>query len=168
MMCQNCKAREAKVHLTHIVNNKKIEMHFCDQCAKEKGQLGLKLSVNINDFLSSIVGASENMTYVNSKPQKVICENCGMDFQEFKHTGKMGCSKCYEVFDENLNKLLKRIHGNVRHHGKIPEKVSNCIKTSMEVESLKEELSKCIKNEEYEKAAELRDKIKIIESESRC
>ncbi len=37
MLCQKCKIRPASVHITKIVNGKKVERHLCAQCAAEEG-----------------------------------------------------------------------------------------------------------------------------------
>ena len=37
MLCQKCKTRAATVHITKIVNGKKVERHLCAQCAAEEG-----------------------------------------------------------------------------------------------------------------------------------
>lgn len=37
MKCDRCKKREAHIHVTKIVNNKKIEKHLCEVCAQELG-----------------------------------------------------------------------------------------------------------------------------------
>ena len=37
MLCCICKEKEAKVHLTQIVNDKMQKVDLCEQCAKEKG-----------------------------------------------------------------------------------------------------------------------------------
>jgi ATP-dependent Clp protease ATP-binding subunit ClpC len=37
MICQKCKVNPASVHITKIVNGKKVERHLCGQCAAEEG-----------------------------------------------------------------------------------------------------------------------------------
>ena len=37
MLCEKCKLRPASVHITKIVNGKKVERHLCQQCAMEEG-----------------------------------------------------------------------------------------------------------------------------------
>jgi len=39
MLCQKCKLRQATVHITKIVNGKKVERHLCSICAAEEGFL---------------------------------------------------------------------------------------------------------------------------------
>ena len=165
MLCQHCQKKAANVHFTQIVNNNKIEMFLCEQCAKEKGQLGFGPSLNISGFLSGFIGLGNNDPYIASIPQEECCNICGMSYEDFRKTGKLGCSNCYRIYGEKLKPVLKRLHGNTEHTGKMPINVSKGIKFSKEIEKLKEMLVKAVHNEEYEKAAEIRDKIKMMESE---
>ena len=165
MLCQQCQKKVANVHFTQILNGKKIEMYLCEQCAKEKGQLGFSPQLNLGDFLWGFPGFGGNNGFTQEEqPKEVRCGVCGMSFEDFRKTGKLGCGNCYKVFRENLNPILRRIHGSTEHTGKVPGRISNCFKTTNELEKLKAELAAAISCEEYEKAAELRDKIKDLES----
>ena len=164
MLCQQCQKRMANVHFTQIINDKKVEMHLCGQCAHEKGQLGFSPQLNLVDFLLGFPGIDGNADYAEVKqPPVVRCDVCGMSFEDFKKIGKLGCGNCYRVFREQLNPILKRLHGNTEHTGKIPDKLAQNMKTNNELEKLRGELSAAISSEEYEKAAELRDRIKELE-----
>jgi len=164
MLCQQCQKKVANVHFTQIINGKKIEMYLCKQCANEKGQFGFSPQLNLGDFLWGIPAFSANTGFPQVKqPEQVRCNVCGMSFEDFRKTGKLGCANCYKVFRDNLSPILRRIHGSIEHTGKIPGKVSKCLKTTNELESLKTELAAAIEKEEYEKAAVLRDKIKELE-----
>ena len=37
MLCDNCKERDAVVHLTQIVDNAVTQLHLCEKCAAERG-----------------------------------------------------------------------------------------------------------------------------------
>ncbi|NLK67888.1 MAG: DNA helicase UvrBC [Clostridiaceae bacterium] len=159
MLCQICHKREATVHFTRIVNQQKVEMHVCERCAAENSEI----KINIHNLLSGIMGIG-TATGVGQKTHSTIkCEFCGMTINEFNKTGLLGCTKCYEVFGDSITTMLKRIHGNVKHHGKMPKNISSTIKDAYNLRSLKEELQRSINKEEYEKAAEIRDKIKLLE-----
>lgn len=162
MLCQNCQKRIANVHFTQIINNNKVEIYVCEQCARDKGQFSFVSPLNISDFFSGIMGIDNTNQYI---PQvtSVVCKKCGMSYEEFQKTGKMGCESCYEAFGERMKPLIKRLHGSSEHIGKLPGRVSKSIKVSKEIDKLKEQLNNAIKNEEYEKAAEIRDKIKSFE-----
>jgi len=159
MLCQLCKQREATVHFTQIVNQQKTEMYVCEQCAGKSS----KLKFDLNMLLSGFMGSGNLSGIANAPVQGVKCKGCGMSIEEFNKTGKLGCSKCYEVFGDSIQAMLKQIHGNVKHHGKIPAGVSDSIKQAKELETLKDKLQRCIQAEDYEQAAVIRDKIKAIE-----
>ncbi len=40
MLCQNCKKRQATIHITRIANGRKVEMNLCAVCAAELGFTG--------------------------------------------------------------------------------------------------------------------------------
>jgi ATP-dependent Clp protease ATP-binding subunit ClpC len=40
LLCQNCKKRQATVHVTRIINGRRIEQHLCSKCAADLGILG--------------------------------------------------------------------------------------------------------------------------------
>src|SRR5699024_7600533 len=90
--------------------------------------------------------------------------NCELTFNEFRHIGKFGCSDCYSSFKSKLNPIFKRVHsGNIRHIGKIPKRDGQVLHKKKELESYRNELNKLIIDENFEKAAVIRDKIKEIE-----
>lgn len=141
-------------------------MYLCDQCAKGKNKFGLAgfgASININDFLSGFLGLGHGDLHVDHEPREANCEICGMSFEDFRRTGKMGCNNCYNNYGERLKPVLKRLHGNYEHKGKAPARISKILEASRELERLKELLGKAVQDEEYEKAAEIRDKIKEME-----
>jgi protein arginine kinase activator len=163
MLCQNCQKRVANVHFTQITNNKKAEMYLCEQCAKEKGKLGIAPPLNISDFLSGFINFGNGEAQAIQEPAEECCEICGMSFEDFRKTGKMGCSNCYHIYGDKLKPIMKRLHGNTEHTGKVPVKLSGKLNQTRELDSLRASLAKAIQEEEYEKAAELRDKIRELE-----
>ena len=38
---------------------------------------------------------------MRGKP-RVLCPNCGIEFAAYIQTGRLGCSKCYDVFHEQI------------------------------------------------------------------
>lgn len=165
MLCQNCQKRAANVHFTQVVNNKKTEMYLCDQCAREKGQISFGSPLGIADFFAGILGIENGGSVLEKPQQEVRCETCGMSYDDFQKTGKLGCGECYKLYGERIKPVLKRLHGNTGHTGKIPKQLYESLSTSREIERLKELLNKAVQDEEYEKAAEYRDKIREFEGE---
>jgi len=159
-LCQICKKREATVFLTQIINGKKTDLMLCRQCAEE----GYGYAIDLNTLISGLLGLGWDNEDIESASQ-LACDRCGMTVEEFNRTGKIGCSHCYEVFREPMKVLLQRIQGNTRHQGKIPERYADSHSTELEVARLQQELQECIREENYERAAEIRDRIRQLKSE---
>lgn len=162
MNCEECGKRPATVHITKIENGKKTDMHLCEQCAKHNNSFNINTNFSINDLLTGLLNSSNVLPIKVDFVQDATCDICGLSYNRFRETGRFGCSNCYKTFGEKLNPLFKRVHGNINHTGKIPNRAGGRIKIVKEIERLKQELAAAIKNEEYEIAAELRDKIREL------
>ncbi|MCS7233014.1 MAG: UvrB/UvrC motif-containing protein [Synergistetes bacterium] len=165
MVCQNCKMKEATVNITRFIGGKKEELHFCKECAEKLlggGDL-LSFDFSLPDLLGTLLKPSSLPLWDESRHHTLKCPKCGLSYEGFQEIGKLGCSECYGTFKSKLVPLLRRIHGNTRHGGKIPLRANEELARLKELEKLREELNEAIKREEYEKAAEIRDKIREIE-----
>lgn len=186
MLCQKCGTKPATIHLTRVVNNHKVETHLCESCAanyKVSGGLAdglhfFDLDNVISGFFGIPAGNTEGVGSKYEEPMGYRCEGCGTTLNDIRETGRCGCAKCYETFKESLMPLVKKIHGSSTHVGKKPGNIDNinssiiggtsepveCDKpANMESEELKAEMKQAIAEENYEKAALLRDKIKELE-----
>lgn len=186
MKCQNCGENEANFRYTEIINGVKKEIALCDECKKKLGIQGLDFNIPIDfssffgDFLNEYDDSSLFPMLTAQKQLK--CDNCGMTYDEFMKEGKFGCSNCYSVFDSKIEPILKRIHGESKHlgrKGKVPKMSEKTVgvdesrdpdskaeqNKTPDITELKKELKKLIKEEKYEEAAVLRDKIKGIEQQ---
>jgi protein arginine kinase activator len=158
MLCDNCGKEIAKVHYKEIKDDKTVECNLCEKCAQEKG---LHLSPKKHPFSISniLAGMAEEVGSSTAK-----CQGCGLTYAEFRETGRLGCSECYGAFKEQLRPLLRRIHGSNLHSGKSPRSTEGVMEKIREVEDLKVALKRAIDKEDFEKAAEIRDKIKELEA----
>ena len=86
-----------------------------------------------------------------------------MTFDDFSKTGRFGCSQCYSTFKNQMNPMLRRIHGKTFHVGKVPKRTGGQLRIKQEINRLKRELQEAVNAEEYERAAVIRDKIKELE-----
>ncbi len=160
MLCQNCGKRPAAVHFTQVINSRKVELYLCEQCAREKNAFSINVPMDIGNFFAGVTGIPAKITYANKKESRSVCKGCGENLEQFRKTGKMGCSKCYELYGDMIKPLLKRIHGSVEHTGKAPGKISESMRLTKEIGNLRKQLEDAVKREDYEKAAQLRDQIK--------
>lgn len=68
-----------------------------------------------------------------------------------------------KLLKSSLNQFIKNIYGYDEYIGKIPKKVEGDVYISKEIRILKEDLIRAVEKEEYEKAADIRDKIKHLQ-----
>lgn len=163
MVCDNCGADDAVVHLTQIVNNEMSTFHLCEKCAAEKGletQTGPS-HVPLTDFLAQMGEGGKEAAGTESSES---CSFCGLTFRDFRETGRLGCPHCYATFEGPLRGLLRRIHGGTQHMGKVylpPDPTA----TEMEkrLEGLRRKLQRAVEVEDFERAARIRDEIRSLE-----
>ncbi|MCK4235960.1 MAG: UvrB/UvrC motif-containing protein [Candidatus Krumholzibacteria bacterium] len=161
MLCQVCKKREATIHFTNVVGKNVEKIHLCSHCAGEKGFDYLKKSnFAMEDLLAGLLGAAAKAA--ESKKGRNRCPNCGTSYVSFKKAGKLGCSQCYDFFEAQLVPILRSIHGDTRHLGKVPGRFREKVSFKRRISELQDELNRAVEIERYEKAAELRDEIKRI------
>ena len=91
------------------------------------------------------------------------CPVCGQTLSDFKRTGKLGCSECYTAFKSPLNEVLRQVHRNPVHVGKIPGNMRAELSKKHKLRELKNALQEAVKNENYEEAAKLHKEILEIE-----
>lgn len=166
MFCERCQKNQATVHMTKIVNEQKVEMHLCSECAKQMEFGGPISFQDIFQGLLDIAASAmqQSQTKEENKDVKQIkCPVCGLTYDGFKHNGKLGCAFCYQIFKPHLDTTLKSIHGGISHKGKIPHKNGEELIAKKELEYLKKELQQAIKEERYEDAAMYRDKIRAAQ-----
>jgi len=166
MNCEECGKRPATLHLTKIVNGEKTEYHICEHCAQEKGDVFTGFhNFSINNLLSGLLKfdpmQKNGRESASGKPLR--CENCGLTYAQFSKSGRFGCSDCYTFLGDKLDPLFRRIHGNTQHSGKVPERTGGQLKIRKELEQLKQALQSHVASEEFEKAAEMRDRIRALE-----
>ena len=189
MLCDNCRKRQANVRYSENINGRKKELNLCEECSKKLGITNMDFSMPI-DFSSFFGEFMENFSTPEFIPlfneiKALKCNNCGYTFEDIANTGKLGCGNCYEVFEERLDPIIKKIQGANCHVGrvgkiidnKIDQKVSNRTSNKEKKdneseenkkenqlkklqEELQEELKQAIKEERYEDAAKIRDEIK--------
>jgi len=91
------------------------------------------------------------------------CTVCGLSYEQFKTTGKLGCEGCYHAFPKEIVALFKNVQNSSRHEGKYPKRSGAQIKQRREVDKLRATLQQAVDEENYEEAARIRDQIRSLE-----
>jgi len=171
MLCERCGKKDAEVHIRQSVQGVVSEHHLCRDCARELSPAwkpgGDFLEFSIGTFLENLcknLGPSKTEEGEACR-QLPPCPRCGLEFEEFRKTGRFGCTGCYDSFREWIRPLFVRIHGSGTYKGPAPE---GCLPSGgeEEVPLLKEQLKEAVAREKYEVAATLRDRIRALEGRS--
>jgi protein arginine kinase activator len=165
MDCDQCHEREAVIHLTQIVNEQVTTLHLCERCAAEKGveSAGAVGKTPLGGFLAAMgKGVAPQVAGISG-----ACPRCGATLQDFRETGRLGCPECYRSFEGPLRDLLRRLHGSTLHVGERYAEPGRAPAAPAAVadgrESLRQQLRLAIETENFELAAELRDRLRVLE-----
>ena len=163
MLCQKCKSREANTYVKRIINGKVTEYNLCDACAEKMGYSNM-MSTGFKDF-SNLLGGLFTSPGTDSLMQVKRCPSCGCSFADIANSGKAGCADCYTTFRRELMPSVKKIHGNTVHCGKgsSVKKDADTAAGGESVTELKRRLKKAVDEQNFELAAQLRDRINELE-----
>jgi len=161
--CDICGKFEAQMKVRQVdKDGKQSEVEVCVECARQRGfSEAEKVKIHVAEVLS------EMKQDVKDDDRKVLCPSCGMSYADFKRLGRLGCAQCYDSFRERLEPLVRRLHGAVQHVGKSTTTGRKHAQERMNRQRLTEELDQAIKNEDYEKAAAVRDQMRRLETNAR-
>jgi protein arginine kinase activator len=156
MKCQRC-TKAATMHITEVLGDEQFEeLHLCEDCAQKY------IYEPPKNAAKTAQAAADDLEEVS--PSRRACSVCGIKFVEFRNSGRLGCPADYDEFREELLPLLENIHGDTRHVGKTPRRRPQAPKAQSELIVLRKQLQQAVTKEAYEEAAQLRDRIRQIES----
>ena len=183
MKCESCEEREATIIFTRVAGDDKQTLHLCPACAskgadKQAGQS--HPAPPESDVDQEAPSQPPSGKVVEVKKVNVVvghlspvgaqdqtrCPQCGTSYEEFRKAGRFGCGQCYEAFASQLGRLFKRIHGAQVHSGKGPAQRRQSQSPADDLSQLRQELQEAVESEAYERAADLRDRISLIEGEA--
>ncbi len=161
MTCESCKERDAVVELKQVVASGVKQTWLCEKCAAERGiPAALPAASNpLGDFLQTV-----QQQLSTTRSDAAVCPFCSLSMRDFKSTGRLGCASCYAAFEGSLRELLRRVHGNSRHLGRayVPPLPDPSDRAGTLLE-LRDRLRRAIVAEQFEVAADLRDRIRVLE-----
>ena len=146
MRCQNCNMKEATFYYTSNINGHMTAQHFCGDCAQTLGDSMLVLSrpQNLLEqlFHTPLLGQRQMPRHSSLLPEAYMPLGGEMEYLREK---------------AKTTSLEREIT--------VPEKASAHLVKRRELNALKAQLDACIKAQEFEQAATLRDEIFKLEQE---
>ena len=130
---------------------------MCSNCAQEIGaeQETPAFAPTVGELLGSITGDTGSRS----------CPSCGTRFKRIRTTGQVGCAECFRVFHSRIEHLLAHAGLSEAHVGRYPTRLASYKRLLIDRETLRHELNSAITREDYEQAADLRDRIKSLEEQ---
>jgi protein arginine kinase activator len=172
MLCDNCKDRDSVVKLVQIVEGSPKELHLCEKCAAEKG-VETKVAATppqLGDLLQKVqqqlvmAGGPGGGGGSAASRDAVRCTFCSGTLADFRATGRLGCAHCYGAFEASLRELLRRVHGSARHAGRRYDPPRpDAMQREVTLGELRDRLKRAIESEQFELAADIRDRIRVME-----
>lgn len=171
MLCDACGKEESIVHILCEIpmGSTKRELHLCSRCAAEFNMdpttvdtLGLEELVRRCTELAEGLFCSprEAENPREAEESQLHCSACGLDTISFQESGLLGCAECYRAFAPILRRTLKTGQTDFCPRDK---SVSVARNTEVaELVRLEHALNEAVAAEQYERAAELRDRIKLL------
>ncbi|MDL2263706.1 UvrB/UvrC motif-containing protein [Synergistaceae bacterium OttesenSCG-928-I11] len=185
MICSNCGKREVEVLIKQVINQEVHNLNLCRVCAEQMGFISpdtpsITISFSLSDAEPVKAKKKKNVSRQRREEQEnaLTCSGCGMIYGTFRETGLLGCAECYESFRFPLGAYLQEVQGAESHWGGMSEMFSDIVlsddspvmniraarnvERNSEVERIRSEIEEAVANEEYERAAELRDRLKPL------
>ena len=165
IMCDECGVRPANIHLTTIVDGEKKDLNLCTECLARKKELHVDFGAIASRLSRMIRQKQEEATEKNIPIPDISCAQCGTTYAAFRDSGHVGCAQCYEAFRQPLTEWMDRTFGASKHIGRASGGIACAVSKRMELGKLKRMQKVAIANEEYERAAMLRDQIRALSAE---
>jgi protein arginine kinase activator len=198
MICDQCNMNDANIQMRLTRNGETIDLNLCPGCAAKLQIEGGMMPSLFDSFFSpgwpshdlitpALFGSDIGREPGQLQRQIKACPVCGQRYEDFRKTGLLGCSTCYETFRPWIEQVLKRVQRDTRHTGHRPSLIADFRKSSQEASqsespaagagdagvkaaepkdkltALKLELSQAVQAEDYNRAAKLRDQIQGLE-----
>lgn len=169
MLCQHCKAKEATNHYKKIINGQKEEAYLCADCAHELGydrmmeEIGLSMGMGFGSMLGNFLSATSSVNTALAGVER--CRRCGSSFNDIVSWGMVGCGDCYDQFHDRLMPSIENLHGHAAHGGKVAKQATIRVKDELsEKEKLERAMQAAVERQDFELAAQLRDKIHALDT----
>lgn len=163
-LCESCGERPATIQYIEVVGGEKRARSMCEGCvAKEPlidpGVIQKAASHLVEQVLQS-VKPTESETAATERPDP--CPGCDQSWSDFKDQSRLGCPACYLHFEREVLTVLERLHGASKHSGRAPGRAIARAERREKQSQIRSELDAAVRDEDYERAARLRDALRLL------
>jgi protein arginine kinase activator len=156
MICQSCKKKKAVLHSYCISSNELVDVHYCEECGKKQSvEVDVCLDDSLHNLLDGLLESRKHEVVIESAK---ACEFCGTTLKDIRKHNNLGCPNCYELFSEDIKSLRSISEREYRKTVTFKDALPG-------IHMLRKELENAVRQEDFEKAAFIRDKILDCEKE---
>ena len=155
MICDVCKGRSSSVHVQKISAGAITDYYLCTECAVKLGY-----AKRVNQFDPD---GNKDVHYTEKDIGR-RCPCCGCTIQDVVSMGVAGCSECYTAFRDNIQEIVRQIHGEAKYSGHVPLNSSPKMRREAQLSEARIRLQNAIEQQNFEQAAVLRDFIRDLEN----
>ncbi len=113
--CDIC-GNAATVHITKIIDGKKVKIHLCSSCAEKASFDAVNLPLDIFPKLKEL---EKMMSKKITNPDS--CLTCGASLAEIEKGARFSCPDCYVALGNRLLEIFAQMHAATEHKGKSPK-----------------------------------------------
>jgi len=169
MLCQQCHKNPATQVIGVIRDGKAVELTVCNECAKILNPLAEGLG-SLMDVLFSIAKGTPpppmalkkifddvaSKASADASSASNVCRVCGMTRATLTEQRRFGCPACYAAFPEDVATFLQELQYGEKHVGRVPQ----VARRRHRIAALRQELASAVKANDFERAIQLRDRIR--------
>jgi protein arginine kinase activator len=191
-LCSKCEMHPATVKVVKLQHGSAKQIWLCTSCAAEESPysaLNPPSSLpgapkTLEDVLAGLFGKGTGEAAARPGATDLICRNCGLPYEAYKSSLLLGCPVCYDSFADQLRIDLRKFHGSVQHRGRPLVRAQgalsppetpvaalpgpggrNTLDLEQSLDKLRRQLREAVDEEDYRLAAELKNRIRALESE---
>ena len=168
MLCERCHAHPATVHMVQVVNGHRKEEHLCSECAEKEHVFQKEQSFFGSGFFDSpldhFFGGSMLGHLLEDPFGTRTLEDQGGQFIEVSPEKLPENEDGYNRFKESIRPSFQKGKNEIPANEPKAKEKADAPAESEELQALRRELKSCVDREDFERACEVRDKIKALES----
>lgn len=167
MLCERCHAHPATVHMVQVVNGHRKEEHLCSECAEKEHVFQKEQSFFGHGFFDSpldhFFGGSMLGHLLEDPFGTRTLEDQGGQFIEVSPEKLPENEEGYSRFKESIRPSFHKGRNETPVNEPKAKEKADAPAESEELQALRRELKSCVDREDFERACEVRDKIKAME-----
>ncbi len=132
------------------------DLHLCKACAIARGYADARAGDGLGARFDSMLGAD------SVEEPALVCPTCGMTAEKLRSSGRLGCTDCAGTFKREILSILRKSGRTGTYEGKVPACSGKEPALEETVRALSCKLEAAIHADDFESAAQIRDKLRAI------